>query len=268
VFSGGSAGMIEKLFQCDSDDVMYIGLVLSLLVVGFHALSPLVCPHPPHPSSPSRTHALPPQTLTSLVSFTHSPFFPFALAAGDHIFTDVNVAKGYMRWRTALIVRELEDEVGREGGRPFGREGRMERGRRVGRRTRRGSCPHRLGAARPGEPLAHCLLVRMTRSVGMEGVGYGPAARHTRMKVFPSSLFPPPPPQLPSPGDRLRPYAGGPRSTALPYPMQGHGRRGGQGAESGLSASFRNRRMQRRPSTSIWPHITPMDPSWTHKPPF
>eukprot|EP00291_Cryptomonas_curvata_P028460 CAMPEP_0172206706 /NCGR_PEP_ID=MMETSP1050-20130122/33378_1 /TAXON_ID=233186 /ORGANISM="Cryptomonas curvata, Strain CCAP979/52" /LENGTH=585 /DNA_ID=CAMNT_0012885841 /DNA_START=309 /DNA_END=2064 /DNA_ORIENTATION=+ len=48
------AGMIEKLFQCDSDDVMYIG---------------------------------------------------------DHIFTDVNVAKGYMRWRTALIVRELEDEV-------------------------------------------------------------------------------------------------------------------------------------------------------------
>lgn len=30
---------------------------------------------------------------------------------GDHIFSDVNVAKGYMRWRTALIVREFEEEV-------------------------------------------------------------------------------------------------------------------------------------------------------------
>lgn len=30
---------------------------------------------------------------------------------GDHIFTDVNVAKGHMRWKTVLIVRELEDEV-------------------------------------------------------------------------------------------------------------------------------------------------------------
>jgi 5'-nucleotidase len=30
---------------------------------------------------------------------------------GDHIFTDVNVAKAYMKWRTVLIVRELEDEV-------------------------------------------------------------------------------------------------------------------------------------------------------------
>ena len=25
IYSGGSASMIEKLFQCDSDDVMYIG---------------------------------------------------------------------------------------------------------------------------------------------------------------------------------------------------------------------------------------------------
>lgn len=46
--------MVEKLFECDSDDVMYVG---------------------------------------------------------DHIFTDVNIAKAYMRWRTALIVREVEEEV-------------------------------------------------------------------------------------------------------------------------------------------------------------
>jgi len=54
VYSGGNAGMVEKLFNCDSDDVMYVG---------------------------------------------------------DHIFTDVNIAKAYMRWRTALIVREVEEEV-------------------------------------------------------------------------------------------------------------------------------------------------------------
>lgn len=54
VYSGGSASMVEKLFQCEGDDMLYVG---------------------------------------------------------DHIFTDVNVAKGYMRWRTALIVREFEDEV-------------------------------------------------------------------------------------------------------------------------------------------------------------
>ncbi len=28
-----------------------------------------------------------------------------------HICTDVNIAKSYMRWRTALIVREVEEEV-------------------------------------------------------------------------------------------------------------------------------------------------------------
>lgn len=33
------------------------------------------------------------------------------LYVGDHIFTDVNVSKSIMRWRTALIVREIEDEV-------------------------------------------------------------------------------------------------------------------------------------------------------------
>jgi HAD superfamily 5'-nucleotidase-like hydrolase len=54
IYSGGNAGMVEKLFNCDSDDVMYVG---------------------------------------------------------DHIFTDVNIAKAYMRWRTALIVREVEEEV-------------------------------------------------------------------------------------------------------------------------------------------------------------
>jgi HAD superfamily 5'-nucleotidase-like hydrolase len=30
---------------------------------------------------------------------------------GDHIFTDVNVSKSISRWRTALVVRELEDEI-------------------------------------------------------------------------------------------------------------------------------------------------------------
>ncbi|RLB50330.1 MAG: HAD family hydrolase [Deltaproteobacteria bacterium] len=30
---------------------------------------------------------------------------------GDHIFADVNVSKSMLRWRTGLVVRELEDEV-------------------------------------------------------------------------------------------------------------------------------------------------------------
>ncbi len=30
---------------------------------------------------------------------------------GDHIFTDVNIVKSISRWRTALIIRELEDEI-------------------------------------------------------------------------------------------------------------------------------------------------------------
>jgi HAD superfamily 5'-nucleotidase-like hydrolase len=30
---------------------------------------------------------------------------------GDHIFTDVNVSKSISRWRTALVLRELEDEI-------------------------------------------------------------------------------------------------------------------------------------------------------------
>lgn len=33
------------------------------------------------------------------------------LYVGDHIFSDVNVSKSIQRWRTALILRELEDEV-------------------------------------------------------------------------------------------------------------------------------------------------------------
>lgn len=33
------------------------------------------------------------------------------LYVGDHIFVDVNVAKRVTRWRTALILRELEDEI-------------------------------------------------------------------------------------------------------------------------------------------------------------
>jgi HAD superfamily 5'-nucleotidase-like hydrolase len=33
------------------------------------------------------------------------------LYVGDHIFGDVNVSKTLLRWRTALIVRELEDEI-------------------------------------------------------------------------------------------------------------------------------------------------------------
>ncbi|MFO0551805.1 MAG: HAD-IG family 5'-nucleotidase [Polyangiaceae bacterium] len=33
------------------------------------------------------------------------------LYIGDHMFGDVHVTKGMLRWRTALIVRELEDEI-------------------------------------------------------------------------------------------------------------------------------------------------------------
>jgi hypothetical protein len=33
------------------------------------------------------------------------------LYVGDHIFTDVSQSKVHLRWRTALICRELEDEV-------------------------------------------------------------------------------------------------------------------------------------------------------------
>jgi 5'-nucleotidase len=33
------------------------------------------------------------------------------LYVGDHIFSDVNVTKNLLRWRTALIIRALEDEV-------------------------------------------------------------------------------------------------------------------------------------------------------------
>eukprot|EP00899_Mesostigma_viride_P028373 jgi/Mesvir1/8720/Mv02649-RA.2 len=33
------------------------------------------------------------------------------LYVGDHIYTDVSISKNYLRWRTALICRELEEEV-------------------------------------------------------------------------------------------------------------------------------------------------------------
>lgn len=33
------------------------------------------------------------------------------LYVGDHVFVDVNVSKNILRWRTALIIRELEDEI-------------------------------------------------------------------------------------------------------------------------------------------------------------
>jgi len=33
------------------------------------------------------------------------------LYVGDHIFSDVNVSKSVLRWRTALILRELEEEI-------------------------------------------------------------------------------------------------------------------------------------------------------------
>jgi HAD superfamily 5'-nucleotidase-like hydrolase len=33
------------------------------------------------------------------------------LYVGDHIFVDVNVSKNIMRWRTALVIRELEEEI-------------------------------------------------------------------------------------------------------------------------------------------------------------
>ncbi len=33
------------------------------------------------------------------------------LYVGDHLFADVNITKSVMRWRTALVMRELEDEI-------------------------------------------------------------------------------------------------------------------------------------------------------------
>ncbi|MEO0326252.1 MAG: HAD-IG family 5'-nucleotidase [Myxococcota bacterium] len=36
---------------------------------------------------------------------------PQLLYVGDHIFSDVNVSKRMHRWRTALVVRELEDDI-------------------------------------------------------------------------------------------------------------------------------------------------------------
>ncbi len=34
------------------------------------------------------------------------------LYVGDHMFSDVNVSKNILRWRTALVLRELEEEIG------------------------------------------------------------------------------------------------------------------------------------------------------------
>ncbi len=34
------------------------------------------------------------------------------LYVGDHLFVDVSVSKSVMRWRTALVLRELEEEIG------------------------------------------------------------------------------------------------------------------------------------------------------------
>ena len=48
------------------------------------------------------------------------------LYVGDHIFGDVHMSKSLLRWRTALIVRELEEEIGAiEAAR--GDEARLER---------------------------------------------------------------------------------------------------------------------------------------------
>jgi len=38
------------------------------------------------------------------------------LYVGDHVYADVHVSKQVLRWRTALILRELEDEIRREVG--------------------------------------------------------------------------------------------------------------------------------------------------------
>lgn len=54
VYAGGSARMVEKLFACERDQLLYVG---------------------------------------------------------DHIYTDANLVKATMRWRTALVIQELEDEV-------------------------------------------------------------------------------------------------------------------------------------------------------------
>ncbi|KAG8459104.1 hypothetical protein KFE25_002511 [Diacronema lutheri] len=54
VYCGGHARLVERLFECEKDELLYVG---------------------------------------------------------DHIYTDVNMVKATMRWRTALVVQELESEV-------------------------------------------------------------------------------------------------------------------------------------------------------------
>ena len=49
------------------------------------------------------------------------------LYVGDHIFSDVNVSKSTVRWRTALVLRELEQEI-EAAGRFAVEEAELERG--------------------------------------------------------------------------------------------------------------------------------------------
>lgn len=86
VFCGGHARMVERLFECEKDELLCAR-----------------APGPPHAVSPPRVraaHARPP-------AHAH----PAPRYVGDHIYTDVNMVKATMRWRTALVVQELENEV-------------------------------------------------------------------------------------------------------------------------------------------------------------
>lgn len=80
------------------------------------------------------------------------------LYAGDHIYGDVRVSKTLLRWRTALIVRELEDEI-------TALEGSMTDDAWLGERMA------------DKEGLEH-RLCELRLAAQRQRLGYGPAADH------------------------------------------------------------------------------------------
>jgi HAD superfamily 5'-nucleotidase-like hydrolase len=90
------------------------------------------------------------------------------LYVGDHLFADVHVSKAVLRWRTALILRELEGEIrALEGFRPTERdlsnlmerkedlEGRLARTRLARQRSAHGYAPPLEGEPEPDRAISH-----------------------------------------------------------------------------------------------------------------
>jgi 5'-nucleotidase len=51
------------------------------------------------------------RTIAALLDVVDTSDPADILYVGDHLFTDVNISKNLQRWRTALVLRELEEEV-------------------------------------------------------------------------------------------------------------------------------------------------------------